>query len=231
MLTLDDAGRRVGDRWLWRHLSFSLAPGERFGIAGPSGSGKTLLFRALVGLDRLDEGRVGFEGRDLDDWELPRYRSRVLVLPQSPALEEGTVEHNLRLPFSFAVHGSRRFDRRRAAELLERLGARDLLDRDIEDLSGGERQRVAFVRTLLLAPRLLLLDEPTAHVDPERAGVMEEMVEEWRRSDDGEGDRAVLWTSHDAAQLERVTDRRIDLQEPPDLRDLPDRAESREGAP
>lgn len=225
MLTLDDAGRRVGDRWLWRRLSFVLEPGERLGLAGPSGSGKTLLFRALVGLDRLDEGGVTFEGRDLDDWELPRYRCRVLVLPQSPALEEGTVEHNLRFPFTFAVHRSRRFDRERAAALLERLGARGLLERRIEDLSGGERQRVAFVRALLLASRVLLLDEPTAHVDPARAGVMEEMVEEWRR----EGDlRAVLWTSHDAAQLERVTDRRIDLQGPGDL---PDRGGSREGSP
>jgi putative ABC transport system ATP-binding protein len=224
MLTLDDAGRRVGDRWLWRHLSVSLEPGERLGLAGPSGSGKTLLLRAVVGLDRLDEGRITFWERDLEAWELPRYRSQVLYLPQSPALEEGTVEHNLRLPFTFAVQGSRRFDRERAAALLERLRDPGLLDRDVADLSGGERKRVGFVRALLLAARVLLLDEPTAHVDPERTEVMERMVEEWRRGegDPGEGDgggRAVVWTSHDAAQLERVTDRRVDLREQRDLRE------------
>lgn len=214
MLTLHDAGRRVGDRWLWRHLSFSLESGRSLGLAGPSGSGKTLLLRALVGLDRLDEGEARLEDRPLVEWELPRYRCRVLYLPPSPALEEGTVEDNLRLPFSFRVRRARRFEPDRAKELLERLGAGALWEREVGDLSSGERQRVGFARALLLEPQVLLLDEPTAHVDPERASEMEEMVGEWRAGERSVGqDRAAMWTSHDAAQLARVTDRRIDLEE------------------
>jgi len=221
MLTLRDAGRRVGDRWLWRHLSFTLEPGESLGIEGPSGSGKTLLLRALVGLDRLDEGEAALDERPLEDWDLTRYRCRVLLVPQDPALEEGTVEENLRLPFTFRVRrdGHRAaksddFDRDRARSLLERLGADDLLDRPVRDLSAGERQRVGFVRAMLLEPRILLLDEPSAHVDPGRAEAMERMVGEWKDGGgEGEDRRAAVWISHDAGQLRRVTDRRISLAE------------------
>ena len=216
MLILRDAGRRVGDRWLWRHLSFALEPGESLGVEGPSGSGKTLLLRALVGLDRLDEGEVVLDERPLEDWDLTRYRCRVLLVPQDPALEEGTVEENLRLPFTFRVHraSGRQFDREQARSLLDRLGAEELLDRPITDLSGGEKQRVGFVRALLLEPCILLLDESTAHVDPGRAEAMERIVEEWRDGGDEEKPgRAAIWISHDAAQLRRVTDRSIRLGE------------------
>lgn len=221
MLTLEQAGRRVGDRWLWRRLSFVLDAGQSLGLAGPSGSGKTLLLRALVGLDPLDEGTVRLDDRLLDAWDLPEYRARVLYLAQTPALEEGTVEENLRRPFTFRVRRQWSFPRERAAGLLERLGdGGDLLARPVGDLSGGERKRVGFLRALLLEPRVLLLDEPTANVDPGRAEVMETLVEEWKQGGgeeaqgtggDGGGGRAAIWTSHDAAQLARVSERQIDL--------------------
>jgi putative ABC transport system ATP-binding protein len=208
LLHLQDAGRRIDGRWLWRGISFSLDPGERLAVAGASGSGKTLLLRAVAGLDRLDEGTVTHRGREPDEWRMPEYRARVTYLAQTPALVEGTVEENLRLPFDFRVHGDRSYDRRRILGYLDRLerGA-DFLDRDADDLSGGERQLVALLRVVQLEPAVLLLDEPTAGLDEALVNEVEALVGEWL----GDGERGAVWTSHHSAQLERVTDRRLDV--------------------
>lgn len=210
MLTVTDAGRRIGGVWIWRHLDLQLRAGERLALVGPSGSGKTLLLRSIAGLDALDEGNVALEGRPLDEWEMPEYRARVMCLPQDAALVEGTVELNLRLPFDFEVHADRAFERRRALELLENLG-RDaaFLDKRSRDLSGGERQITALLRALMLDPEVLLLDEPAASMDEALARGVEALVGAWMESPDG--DRAVLWTSHQARRLERVADRTVEL--------------------
>ncbi|MEM8558177.1 MAG: ATP-binding cassette domain-containing protein [Bacteroidota bacterium] len=217
MLTLHDGGRRLptagradaAGHWLWRHLNLDLAPGDRLAIVGPSGSGKTLLLRALAGLDALDAGTVALNGRTLGDWARPRYRAQVAYLPQTPALPEGTVEAALRQPFAFGVHAGKAFDHDAIAARLRALDRdADFSARTTDVLSGGERQIVAFLRTLQLGPRVLLLDEPTASLDAANTGRIEHLVTDWM---DAHAERAVLWTSHDPAQLARVTDRRLDL--------------------
>ena len=209
LLALHGAGRRIEGRWIWRELTLTLGAGDRLGVAGPSGSGKTLLLRALAGLDRLDEGRIMFDGKALDDWELPAYRARVVYLTQRPALIEGSVDDNLRLVFEFGVHADRRYDAgqiRHWLDVLERDAS--FLGRDTAVLSGGEQQMVAFLRALQLEPRVLLLDEPTASVDEANTRRIEALVGTWLQEGTG---RAVIWTSHQPEQLRRVTGRRIDL--------------------
>lgn len=213
MLALTNAGRRIEDAWIWRHLSFEVTPNARMAIVGPSGAGKTLLLRALAGLESLDEGRITYEGRELSDWGLPRYRAQVMYLPQSPALAEGSVEDNLRLAFEFEVHRERTYSRERIGTYLDRLNRpEDFLNRNTRVLSGGEQQIVALLRALQLDPRVLLLDEPTANVDVERTRQIETLLRGWLEE---QPKAAFLWTSHDAAQIERMTDRRIDLSARP----------------
>lgn len=209
LVALREAGRRVGERWLWRDLDVTLRPGERLAVAGPSGSGKTLLLRALAGLDALDAGAL--LGRHDDALgpvhALPAHRAAVAYVAQRPALD-GTVRDALAAPFAFGVYADRGFDEAEAARLLDTLGrGPDLLDADTATLSGGEAQTAGLVRALLVQPSVLLLDEPTAGLDPERAAAVEAAVEAFL----AEGDRAAVWTSHDATQLARVTDRRLDL--------------------
>lgn len=209
VLALTEGGRRVGDGWLWRGLSLEVAAGERVGVVGPSGSGKTLLLRALAALDPLDEGELLFDDQPVGGTEIPVYRAAVIYLAQTPALVTGSVEENLRLPFGFRVHEERSFERGAAVELLRRLGREErFLERRDGDLSGGERQLVAFLRALLLAPRVLLLDEPTANLDAEATEIIEELCRQWLAEDER---RALVWTSHDAEQIGRVTDRRLEL--------------------
>jgi len=212
LIRVVDGGRRVGERWIWRGVGLSLAPGDRCALVGPSGSGKTLLLRSVAGLDPLDEGRVELDGRPEEAWEPPAYRSRVVYLPQDAPLAEGTVEENVRLPFGFRAHRERSYRRSRAVELLGAVGrGPDLLARGVGDLSGGERQVVALVRALLLDPEVLLLDEPSASMDEALARGAEALVDGWMEGDPGR--RAFLWTSHQAHRLDRLADRELDLRE------------------
>ncbi len=207
-------GRRApgGSEWLLRDVCLSVHPGSRLAVAGPSGSGKTLLLRALALLDPLDAGEVRWRQQPLRHRDIPRFRSQVVYLHQRPALREGTVEENLRQPFTFGVHRDRHYDARRISRLLDRLErGKRFLSKDQHDLSGGERQLVALLRILQLDPELLLLDEPTTALDSQAAEAVESLIEHWR----GEAPqrRATLWVSHDARQLERVADHVLRMHE------------------
>jgi len=203
-------GRRIGERWVWRGLEFELPPGQILGLEGPSGSGKTLLLRALAGLDSLDEGELLIDGAPLDERELPLHRTRVAYLSQRPSLFPGTVEDNLRLPFELAAHARRRFDRPGQLERLRSLGRDEsFLDQPASQLSGGELHVTALLRALQLEPQVLLLDEPTAALDPGSTETIEALI---RSHLDADPKRAALWSSHDPDQLDRVADRRLLLE-------------------
>ncbi len=201
ILTAESLGRRLENGWIWRGLDLRLAAGERAVLTGRSGTGKSLLLRTLCGIDRPDEGHVHHRGELVSGHELPRFRARVVYVQQQPVLIPGTVLDNLELPLRFQVNAGRGTRDGRAAALLSQLGKSvGFLDQRASVLSGGEGQIVALVRALLLEPEVLLLDEPTAHLDAEATERVEEVVLEWVDA----GDRAVLWTSHDRAQVDRV---------------------------
>ena len=101
--------RKSGD-WLIRGVSVAIGFGERLGVLGPSGAGKTVLLRAMARLDPLDEGSIRWQGRVVQGEGVPDYRKRVVYLHQRPALLEGTVEDNLRYPFTLRAHRDRSFD-------------------------------------------------------------------------------------------------------------------------
>ncbi|MEO8837946.1 MAG: ATP-binding cassette domain-containing protein, partial [Herbaspirillum sp.] len=137
------------------------------------------------------------------------YRAHVMYVPQRPALREGSVEAALRAPFEFHVHQGKSFPTERANKLLETLGREPgFLQQRSERLSGGEAQIVAMLRALLVAPDVLLLDEPTASLDANTVGVIEQLITNWLAEQVG---RACVWTSHDRVQLERVSDRLLSL--------------------
>ena len=206
LVSLRHAGRRVGGRWVWRGLDVAVGPGDRLAVTGASGAGKTLLLRALAGLDALDEGALHAGGRPVAD--LPRHRAAVATVAQRPALFSGTVRDNLRAPFEYGVRDGAGYDEGAARGLLAALGrAPTLLDQGAQELSGGEAQTVGLARALLTGPRVLLLDEPTAGLDPDRTAAVEGAVARFLEV----SGRAAVWTSHDAVQLARVADRALDL--------------------
>jgi putative ABC transport system ATP-binding protein len=192
-------------------ICLEVSAGDRTAIVGPAGSGKTLLLRALALLDPLDGGVIEWDGEPVRGRSVPLFRKSVAYLHQRPAFVEGTVEDNLRLPFSLGAYRGMSFDRQLAASLLSQLGRDEaFFVKRARDLSGGEGQIVALVRTLQLGPSVLLLDEPTASLDPETTRGAEALLESWALERPAE--RAFLWVSHDQGQARRVAHRRLRIE-------------------
>ncbi|MCT0202958.1 ATP-binding cassette domain-containing protein [Synechococcus sp. CS-602] len=209
LLRAEQLKRQLGDRLLWSQLDLELRAGERLGLVAPSGAGKTLLLRALALLDPLQAGTIHLQGRPPASWGLPRWRSLVLYLTQRPVAHGGTVEANLRSPWSFQERRGRGgWRRERITDWLAALG-RDpsFLAYDAERLSGGELQLLALLRALQLDPIVLLLDEPTASLDGATTGAVEALLIAWL----GAGPRAAVFTSHDSEQIQRFASRTLEL--------------------
>jgi putative ABC transport system ATP-binding protein len=197
--------------WLIRDVSLDVGHGERLGILGPTGAGKTVLLRAMARLDPLDAGSIHWQGHAIEGDAVPAYRAQIIYIHQRPALFEGTVDDNLRYPFTLKAHATKRFDRDSVVDFLERLGrSATFLEKLSRDLSGGEAQIVALLRAIQLDPAVLLLDEPTASLDPATARDLEVLIDRWFAADGGR--RSLVWVSHDRDQAIRVTGRRLHMQ-------------------
>jgi putative ABC transport system ATP-binding protein len=212
LLVLQNLGRQIQGKWIWRQLNFELYPGERCAIAGEAGAGKTLLLRAIAALDSTQAGSIEFRGKPLSDWFIPRYRTQVLYLHQRPALLEGTVEHNLKAIYKLSMHRTLKPYSEQQLRILEYLNhlnrSEEFLNRPVQTLSGGEAQIAAFLRALLCAPSVMLFDEPTASLDARTEQQFESLVQLWQQEDPT---RSYFWTSHNPEQLARMSDRRFFL--------------------
>jgi len=179
MLVLQDIRRCLGGVDVLRGVNLTVAAGELLCLVGPSGSGKTTLLRLIAGLDAPDGGDIELEGRRLRG--VPPQERPVAMVFQHPALfPQRTVEENVR--YGLEVRGIARAACREPVEsVLRRLGLGDVAAARPHQLSGGQQQRVALARALVLRPRLLLLDEPLAHLDSALRSELREELQRLRR--------------------------------------------------
>ncbi|ALG83741.1 thiol reductant ABC exporter subunit CydD [Gordonia phthalatica] len=172
VISIDDVGIAGRDGWAPRGLTATIRPGELTVLTGPNGTGKSTVVAAILGLHRPDEGTIRIGDVDVLDLEPDPYRSQIAWLPQHPAIVPGTVAENLAL-FGGPAEGALNDAARAAAfdEVLADLpnGLDTMLGAGGAGLSAGQRQRLALTRTLASSAPLLLLDEPTAHLDDETA--------------------------------------------------------------
>ena len=186
--------------------SLSLGFGEVLVLAGRNGAGKTTLLRVATGLLAPSAGRVRLGGRALSELSRREIAQSLALVPQDTSVPfPFTVEEIVllgRAPHLRLLGFESLADRRIAGACMERLGIASLAQRSIQELSGGERQLAMIARALAQEPRVLLLDEPVAHLDLAHRLALEELLREFAR----EG-KAALLVSHDLAGAARVADR------------------------
>ncbi|HSM53534.1 MAG TPA: LPS export ABC transporter ATP-binding protein [Erythrobacter sp.] len=195
--------KRFGARPVLDGVSLSIDQGEVVGLFGPDGAGKTTTFYCLLGLVKPDMGRVVLDGEDVT--RLPFYRRAVLglaYLPEQPSIFRGlTVEQNISAMLE-VVEPSPELRDERLEELLEALDLVRLRDSPANSLSGGERRRCEVARALALDPRIVLLDEPFAGIDPLTIASIKQMIAEMRSRNIG-----ILLTDQNVPEMLDVIDR------------------------
>ncbi|HEU4694958.1 MAG TPA: ATP-binding cassette domain-containing protein [Vicinamibacterales bacterium] len=177
VLQVSDLKVNRGSRAVVTGASFAVERGESVTVMGASGSGKTSVLRAIAGLDPIVAGLIVVDGVSIEAGRIPDSRTRRalyrrvgMVFQFHHLFEHLSAIDNVCLAPVHVLHQPRKAAERRALELLEQMGIADRAHAMPHELSGGEAQRVAIARALAMGPQVLLMDEPTASLDPARRG-------------------------------------------------------------
>jgi ABC-2 type transport system ATP-binding protein len=193
--------KRFGERVAVDAVSLSVRPGELLALLGPNGAGKSTTIAMLCGLLAPDAGSVAVSGHTLQQ-DRPAYQRRIGLVPQEIALFE-PLSAIANVELFGALYGlSRAQLRERAPQVLEQVGLIDRAHDKAEQFSGGMKRRLNIACALVHDPELLLLDEPTAGVDPQSRNAIFETLE--RLKDAG---KALIYTTHYMEEVERLADR------------------------
>ena len=210
MLVAEGLRKRYRDREVVRDFALTLDAGEVVGLLGPNGAGKTTCFYMIVGLVPADAGRIVLDGHDITAEPMHlRARRGVGYLPQEPSVfRKLSVADNIMLVLELRQDLDRAGRRRELDSLLDELQVTHVADQIGASLSGGERRRVEIARALAARPRLILLDEPFAGVDPISVGEIQRIVDHLKPRGIG-----VLITDHNVRETLGICDRAYILNE------------------
>lgn len=212
LLRVESLSVRFGQQTVLHDISFRVPRGQSFAIIGESGCGKTVLLKSLIGLVRPTEGKVYFDGQDineLDEKSLTQLRIRMGFVFQNAALFDSmTVGQNIAFPLREHTHSPLGRIREQVYSVLAEVGLpRDVLKKKPAELSGGMRKRVGIARALILQPELVFYDEPTTGLDPIVSDVINELMMRMRHR----YDVTSVIVTHDMRTARKVADRVVML--------------------
>ena len=204
LVSIKNLGKRFGDFTAVDDVSFSIEQGEIVGLLGPNGAGKTTTIHMILGMVTPTSGEIRIFGKPFQEHREEILQFMNFTSPYVAFPFRLTVMENLRV---FAKIYGVPNPARKIAELLELFDISRLADKPIARLSSGENTRVGLCKALMNDPRLLLLDEPTAYLDPEIAWKVKEVLLEMQR----ENGMTILYTSHNMSEVERMCNRIVFL--------------------
>lgn len=206
LIRVENFTKRFGEKIVHRSISFDVHEGECLGLLGGSGAGKSILLRSLIGLEKPDSGKVFIEDDEISQWserDLVAIRKKVAYVFQGGALFDSmTVFDNLAYPLREHTDLSEKEIADRIYDLLDDFGLSGNEKIYPAELSGGMQKRVGLARSIILSPKVVLYDEPTAGLDPYNTLMIQELILKLQKK----GVTSVFVT-HDMPSAQAVCDR------------------------
>lgn len=214
VIAMEDLHKSFGSQNVLNGVSLALKRGETLAVLGRSGTGKSVLLRIVIGLEKPDSGSVRIHGQDIAGLaldQLGEIRKKMGFLFQHAALYDSlTVEENVAFPLRhYKKKMSKAEQADRVRQLLAEVGMEDAVAKMPADISGGMQKRVGLARALALEPDILLLDEPTAGLDPISSGEIDDLVLKLQE----EHHMASVVVTHDLHSAKTIADRLALLNE------------------
>ena len=209
ILNVESLSYNYDDKVVLDQITMSISGGEILGILGPNGCGKTTLLKNLNKNLRPHGGCILIEGTDMDCISKKEIAQKIAVVPQSNEIRFAFTVREIvamgRMPFQESLRGETSADLKIVDKAMEQTGLTEFADRFINTLSGGERQRAIIARAITQTPEIILMDEPTLHLDINMQFEVLDLIQKLSK----ENDLAVVIVSHDLPMVTRYCDRII----------------------
>lgn len=204
ILELVNISKFYGSVEALKDVSLRVNRNETLAILGPNGAGKTTLLKIMAGLIQPDKGLILYDGNPLAKNQILEFRRKVTMVFQKTVMLNTTVYENVAYGLRLRRLPKDEIDKR-VKETLTLVGLKGFENKKAKNLSGGEQQKVSLARALILKPKVLLLDEPTANLDVKNASVIESIINKIKSQ------TTVVLATHNLFQAKRLTERIIYL--------------------